>query len=58
MDPRLLDVAVGLSGFILFTLLLIGLPIILPAGIAYILAITCFVVLMSGAGVTINRHIT
>ncbi len=58
MDLRLLDILVGLSGLIFFIVLLIMLPLMMPAGIAYIVAIACFILAMSAAGVTINKHIT
>jgi hypothetical protein len=57
MDLRLLDILVGLSGLIFFIVLLIVLPLLMPAGIAYILAIACFLLAMSAAGITINKHI-
>ena len=58
MDVRLLDVVVVVSGLVFFIVLLVMLPLLLPAGIAYILAIACFILAMSAAGVTINKHIS
>ncbi len=54
MDPRLLDFAIGVVALILLIILIVGLPFVLPAGPAYLLAVLLFLVIMSGAGYVIN----
>ncbi|TAJ44648.1 hypothetical protein [Methanofollis fontis] len=60
MDPRLLDVITGVGSLLVFIAMLIVLPSMIPGslGIAYILALIIFMVLMSGAGYIINDKIT
>jgi len=58
MDARLLDVIIGLCGFGVLCLLLAVLPMIIPAGPAYILAIILFIVFLSYAGYQVNEKIT
>ncbi len=55
MDPRLLDLVIGVVALILLIVMIVGLPFILPAGPAYLLAIVLFLVVMSGAGYVINQ---
>ena len=58
MDARLLDVVIGVAAFILLCILLAGLPMVMPAAIAYIAAIIGFIVFLSGAGYLVNDKIT
>jgi hypothetical protein len=58
MDARLLDVVIGLAAFFLLIVLLAVLPMALPAAIAYLAAIVCFIVFLSGAGYLVNDKIT
>jgi hypothetical protein len=55
MDPRLMDIISALSGFIIFVILLVYLPLAITPAIAYVVAIIIFLVVMSGAGYYINR---
>ncbi|KAF5041806.1 hypothetical protein DSECCO2_519190 [anaerobic digester metagenome] len=55
MDPRLLDLAIGVVALVLMIILIVGLPFVLSAGPAYLLAIVLFLVIMSGAGYVINQ---
>ena len=68
MDARLLDVIIGVSGFILLVVLLAVLPgafaqvfsqsIQSVASFAYLTAIGIFIVFLSGAGYLVNEKIT
>ena len=60
MDERLLDVIIGVSGFLVLIILLAVLPMALPdwKGPAYLVAIVVFVVFLSGAGYLVNEKIT
>jgi len=58
MDARLLDVIIGVAGFILLTLLLVGLPLVMSAGPAYLIAIIVFVLFLAFAGYKVNKQIT
>lgn len=58
MDARLLDVVIGVSGFLVLIVLLAVLPMVFPAGPAYILAIILFIVFLSVAGYRVNEKIT
>ena len=61
MDARLLDVIIGLAGFIILVTMLAVLPILMGAGlagIAYLAAIIIFIVFLSGAGYLVNEKIT
>jgi cell division protein FtsW (lipid II flippase) len=60
MDERVLDVIIGLSGFLVLIVLLAVLPIAMPgaAGAAYLVAIVVFIVFLSGAGYLVNEKIT
>ena len=55
MDTRLLDLAIGVVALLVMIALMIGLPLVLPAGPAYLLAFVIFLVLMSVAGYVINE---
>ncbi|NLX49876.1 MAG: hypothetical protein GXY82_08420 [Methanospirillum sp.] len=57
MDPRLLDLMIGVIALLFLIVLIVGLPYVLPDGPAYLLAIMAFILLMSGAGYVINQKI-
>jgi len=57
MDPRLLDVIIGLSGFFILIVMLAVLPMIMVAGVAYLAAIVIFILFLSGAGYLVNEKI-
>ena len=57
MDARLLDVIIGLSGFLVLILLLAVLPMVMVAGVAYLTAIVIFILFLSGAGYLVNEKI-
>ena len=57
MDARLLDVIIGLSGFIVLIVLLAALPMIMVSGVAYLAAIVIFILFLSGAGILVNEKI-
>ena len=57
MDTRLLDLLIGVVALLVMIVLIVGLPLILPSGLAYLLAIVIFLVLMSVAGYVINEKI-
>jgi len=57
MDARLLDVIIGLSGFLVLILLLAVLPMMMVSGIAYLTAIVIFILFLSGAGYLVNEKI-
>jgi hypothetical protein len=57
MDARLLDVIIGLSGFLVLIVLLAVLPMIMVTGIAYLTAIVIFILFLSGAGYLVNEKI-
>jgi len=60
MDARLLDVIIGVAGFIILSVLLTGLPLVMPGAVgpAYIIAITVFVLFLAFAGYKVNEQIT
>nr|WP_320160640.1 hypothetical protein [uncultured Methanoregula sp.] len=58
MDARLLDVVIGLSGFLILIVLLAVLPMVMTAAFAYLAAIIVFIVFLSGAGYMVNEKIT
>ncbi|HIH03713.1 MAG TPA: hypothetical protein HA263_07690 [Methanoregulaceae archaeon] len=57
MDTRLLDLVIGVIALLVMIVLIVGLPLVLPPGPAYLLAIVIFLVLMSVAGYVINEKI-
>jgi len=57
MDPRLLDLVIGVVALLLLIVMIVGFPFVLPSGPAYLLAIILFLVVMTGAGYVINRRI-
>ena len=58
MDARLLDVIIGLSGFLILIVMLALLPMVMVAGAAYLAAIVIFILFLSGAGYLVNDKIT
>lgn len=54
-DPRIMDIIISVAAFAVFLLLLLFLPSVLNAGIAYLAAVIVFIIIMSGAGLMINR---
>jgi type II secretory pathway component PulM len=54
MDPRLRDIIIAVVAFAVLVILLVLLPLYLSAGIAYLIAILVFIIMMSGAGIMIN----
>jgi hypothetical protein len=58
MDARLLDVIIGLSGFLILIIMLAVLPMVMVAGVAYLAAIVIFILFLSGAGYLVNERIT
>jgi hypothetical protein len=57
MDARLLDVIIGLSGFLILIVMLAVLPMVMVAGAAYLAAIVIFILFLSGAGYLVNDKI-
>jgi len=57
MDARLLDVIIGLSGFLLLIVMLAVLPMMMISGVAYLTAIVIFILFLSGAGYLVNEKI-
>jgi len=58
MDARLLDVIIGLAGFVLLAILLAVLPLAISAGPAYLIAIIVFILFLAFAGYKVNKQIT
>ena len=58
MDARLLDVIIGLAGFFILVTMLAVLPMVMVAGMAYLVAIIIFIMFLSGAGYLVNEKIT
>ncbi|MGB8219198.1 MAG: hypothetical protein WCE46_02305 [Methanoregula sp.] len=58
MDARLLDVLIGVTGFVVLVILLAVLPLVISAGPAYIIAIVIFILFLSFAGYRVNEKIT
>jgi hypothetical protein len=57
MDARLLDVIIGLAGFLILIVMLAVLPMVMVAGAAYLAAIVIFILFLSGAGYLVNEKI-
>ncbi len=56
MDPRIKDIAAAAVSFVVFVALLLALPAVLEPGIAYLIAVFGFIIVMSVAGYfTIER---
>ena len=58
MDERVLDVIIGVSGFIVLVVFLAVLPMVMAAGAAYLVALLVFIVFLSGAGYLVNEKIS
>jgi hypothetical protein len=58
MDARLLDVVIGLAGFLILIVMLAVLPMVMVSGAAYLAAIVIFILFLSGAGYLVNEKIT
>ncbi|MCX6681797.1 MAG: hypothetical protein NTY71_02250 [Methanoregula sp.] len=57
MDARLLDVVISVISFCILITLLALLPMVMNAGIAYLTAITFFILVLSGAGYMVTQQI-
>jgi len=57
MDSRLLDVIISVLNFCILVVLLALLPMVMEPGVAYLTAITIFIVGLSGAGYLVNKQI-
>lgn len=57
MDTRLLDVIIGVACFAVLLVLLASLPVVMEAGVAYVVAIIVFILSLSAAGYLVNRQI-
>ena len=57
MDARLLDVVISVISFCILITLLALLPMVMNAGIAYLSAITFFILVLSGAGYMVTQQI-
>jgi hypothetical protein len=57
MDARLLDVIIGLLGFLVLIVMLAVLPLVMVSGLAYLIAIVIFILFLSGAGYLVNEKI-
>ncbi|MCX6685395.1 MAG: hypothetical protein NTV10_01880 [Methanoregula sp.] len=57
MDARLLDVIISVINFFILVILLALLPMVMDAGIAYLTAVTIFIISLSGAGYLVNKQI-
>jgi|GEM_PF-297937 hypothetical protein len=59
MDARLLDVIIGVAGFIILTVLLAVLPLVMKeaVGAAYLIAIVVFILFLAIAGYKVNEQI-
>lgn len=58
MNARVLDVLAAIGSFIVLVILLITLPHVMNPGIAYLLGLVGFIVVMSVAGFKITDKIT
>lgn len=60
MDARLLDVIIGVAGFVLLTVLLTVLPLVMPGAVGpgYLIAIIVFILFLAYAGYKVNEQIT
>ena len=55
MKDWILDVIIGVSAIILFAILLLTLPQVLPAAYGYVAAFLIFVAYLTGAGLTVIK---
>ncbi|MCP1714557.1 hypothetical protein J2T58_000397 [Methanocalculus alkaliphilus] len=53
MQSWLMDIAIGITSLFIFLALLIGLPMIMDPGYAYLAALLCFIFILIGAGYTV-----
>lgn len=58
MNARALDIVLAIGSFLVFLILLITLPFLMNQGIAYLIALIGFIVIMSVAGFRITGKIT
>jgi hypothetical protein len=58
MNARALDVVSAIGSFIVLVILLVTLPYLMNPGIAYLLALIGFIIVMSYAGYKITDKIT
>jgi len=58
MDARLLDVIIGVSGFLVLIAMLVILPLVTVTGVAYLASIVIFILFLSGAGYLVNEKIS
>jgi|GEM_PF-1171277 len=56
MKDWILDVIIGISAIILFAILLLALPQVLPAAYGYVAAFLIFVVYLAVAGLTVIKN--
>lgn len=56
MKDWMLDVIIGISAIILFAILLLALPQVLPAAYGYVAAFLIFVVYLAVAGLTVIKN--
>ncbi len=50
MDPRIKDILAAVVSFMLFLVFLLIIPALIQPGIAYLVAVTGFIIVMSAAG--------
>ncbi len=55
MQDWILDVIIGVSAIIIFAILLLGLPTVLPAAYGYVVAFLIFVAYLTIAGLTVIK---
>ncbi|MDD1704757.1 MAG: hypothetical protein LUP97_06000 [Methanoregula sp.] len=55
MDPRLRDILISVAAFAVLLLLIAVLPLVIGGGIAFLTALIVFIVMISGAGIMVNR---
>jgi len=53
----MLDVLIGVVSFLIFTVLLVGLPYVMAAGAAYLVAIVIFIGVMACMGYIVKEKI-
>jgi hypothetical protein len=58
MNARALDIVLAIGSFLVFVILLITLPLLMNPGIAYLIALIGFIMIMSVAGFRITGKIT
>lgn len=58
MNARALDIVLAIGSFLAFVILLITLPLLMNPGIAYLIALIGFIMIMSVAGFRITGKIT